>query len=98
MNVLSYRKLYQDATGVILDRTSHVHHLDGNRWNISISNLVCIPAFIHWNYHKALLKAWNPSYKGYASDEDLLIAKETLLNCIKEKNHLIDKLLGKGVE
>jgi hypothetical protein len=47
----NYRKIYETAIGCKVKRGYEVHHLDCNRENNSIENLVAIPAPLHRKYH-----------------------------------------------
>lgn len=48
---MNYRKFYQDELGLILDKSYDVHHIDSNRKNNKLSNLVSIPKKLHCKYH-----------------------------------------------
>lgn len=48
---VDYRRLYERHLGRVLEKGVHVHHIDHNRLNNSISNLVAIPASLHGQYH-----------------------------------------------
>lgn len=51
----NYRKIWEDVYGEIpLDdegRTYEIHHIDGNRDNNSIDNLMCVPIQEHYKIH-----------------------------------------------
>ena len=52
---MNYRKLYQEQIGPIpIDadgRTYEIHHIDGNRSNNSIDNLIAVSIEEHYNIH-----------------------------------------------
>lgn len=52
---INYRKLYESVHGPIpkdeLGRTYHIHHIDGNRQNNDISNLVALSLQDHYDVH-----------------------------------------------
>lgn len=48
---MNYRKFYAEQTGLPVPKDFDIHHLDGNRDNNSISNLVAIPKKLHHQYH-----------------------------------------------
>lgn len=55
----NYRELYKQYYGIDFDRSYVVHHIDGNRKNNDISNLVLLPSKLHSRYHflKMLLES-----------------------------------------
>ena len=49
----NYRKFYADYYGINWDhKRFQVHHIDGNRQNNSIENLVLLPTELHQLFHK----------------------------------------------
>ncbi len=48
---VNYRRLYEVHLGRTIGKEIHVHHIDHNRQNNSLSNLVAIPAKFHGQYH-----------------------------------------------
>jgi hypothetical protein len=48
-----YRKFYKDYYGITFDDDMVIHHLDWNRNNNDISNLLLIPKEIHNMFHKS---------------------------------------------
>ena len=53
---MNYRRFYQERLGIILDQSYHVHHIDGNRQNNDIKNLVALPKKLHSKYHNQKVK------------------------------------------
>lgn len=53
---MSYRKYYEKCIGRELLENHEIHHLDSNRANNHISNLVEIPKPLHKQIHNAELK------------------------------------------
>lgn len=51
---MNYRKIYEAATGKDMPSDFDVHHLDFNRLNNEIANLVAVPKLIHEKYHTTL--------------------------------------------
>lgn len=49
---MDYRSIYEKATGVVLPLSFDVHHIDGNRDNNDIMNLVALPKELHHQYHQ----------------------------------------------
>lgn len=47
----NYRKKYEDITGVKIPQNHEIHHIDFNRENNEILNLVCLPKELHNKYH-----------------------------------------------
>jgi len=50
----NYRKFYEQKTGKKIPKDFDIHHIDFNRENNDIMNLVAIPKKLHHNYHKSL--------------------------------------------
>lgn len=51
---MDYRKFYEETLGLVLKKEEEVHHLDRNRGNNKIINLVAIPRKLHKQYHLCL--------------------------------------------
>lgn len=50
---MNYLDIYKNATGLSWNRDMfEIHHIDKNRKNNDISNLVLIPTVLHQKYHK----------------------------------------------
>lgn len=51
----NYRKIWEDANGPIpkdeLGRSYEIHHIDGNRKNNDLSNLMCVSIQEHYDIH-----------------------------------------------
>ena len=50
----NYRDKYKEFFGIDFNRNLEVHHIDFNRENNSIDNLVAIPRIIHNEYHRII--------------------------------------------
>lgn len=50
----NYRDKYKAFFGIDFNRNLEVHHIDFNRENNSIDNLVAIPRIIHNEYHRIM--------------------------------------------
>lgn len=48
---MNYRALYKKHYNIQFGREYDVHHIDGNRENNSIDNLVLLPSKLHHQYH-----------------------------------------------
>lgn len=51
--MISYRKLFCDHYGIKLDSCYDIHHIDGDRTNNDIRNLMILPKSLHAMYHSA---------------------------------------------
>lgn len=51
---MHYRKFYEEKLCLVLKKDEEVHHLDRNRDNNCIENLVAIPRKLHKQYHLCL--------------------------------------------
>jgi len=49
---MNARTFYLKTTGIKPNRSIHVHHLDKNRDNNSIENLIHLPSRVHLRYHR----------------------------------------------
>lgn len=49
--VANYREIYEYETGQLIPNGFHIHHIDGNRNNNHILNLVALPGKLHSAYH-----------------------------------------------
>lgn len=49
---MSYRNKYEEKTGLKVPSSFDIHHIDLNRKNNDINNLVAIPRELHRDYHK----------------------------------------------
>jgi len=49
----NYRKLFCKHYGIKLDSRYDIHHIDGNRENNDIGNLMILPKSLHAMYHSA---------------------------------------------
>lgn len=52
-----YRKYYEESVGTKIDKDYEIHHLDFNRHNNYIINLVALPKYLHRKYHNTLASA-----------------------------------------
>lgn len=49
----NYRKIYEKKCNIKIPKNYEIHHVDFNRENNNIRNLVMLPKEIHQEYHKA---------------------------------------------
>lgn len=47
----NYRKYYAEYYGIDIPEEFDIHHIDGNRNNNSIDNLIMLPSKLHRKYH-----------------------------------------------
>lgn len=57
---MNYRKLYKKETKRPIPLTFEIHHIDGDRSNNDIMNLVALPKELHTDFHKSAIniKDW----------------------------------------
>ena len=49
-----YKKLYAQTYGITWDADLEIHHIDRNRQNNDISNLILLPGYLHHELHICL--------------------------------------------
>lgn len=61
MIVANYRKIYKDHYGIEFSKEYAVHHIDGDRENNDINNLILLPSKLHSKYHfyKNIIDGWD---------------------------------------
>lgn len=52
-----YKKLYAERFGITWDSDMEIHHIDRNRQNNDISNLILLPGYLHRELHHCLNEA-----------------------------------------
>jgi hypothetical protein len=83
-NKSNYKKIYKDNIHITWDtKIFHVHHIDRDRSNNEIHNLVLIPSKLHSSYH-SLLECISSCYK--CIDDFFIVSEADVLarNYIKE--------------
>lgn len=72
---MDYRKLYADHYGITLPDGFDIHHIDGDRENNDISNLLLLPSMLHQWYHffKSTAMQWNPGNDLYSKDASTVV-------------------------
>ena len=63
-----YKKLYAQTYGITWDADLEIHHIDRNRQNNNISNLILLPGYLHHELHICLNEALFMSEQGTAGD------------------------------
>ena len=61
---MNYRLKYKKHYNIDFDRNYDVHHIDFNRENNNISNLLLLPKILHSKYH-----AYKQEFEMYCSDK-----------------------------
>lgn len=51
-----YKKVYQEHCKITIPKNFDIHHLDGNRENNKIENLLMLPQKLHLDYHDLVSK------------------------------------------
>lgn len=96
---MNYRKIWEKINGPIpvdeLGRSYEIHHIDGNRSNNSIENLMCISIQDHYDIHKNKgedAAAWLIGQKMKLTNEEIEQNRLNLSN--KCKKPVIDNISG----
>lgn len=59
----NYRKIYEKKCNIKIPKEYEIHHIDFNRENNDILNLVMLPRKLHSDYHKKLEKYLSIQYE-----------------------------------
>lgn len=51
---MNYRKFYKEFYGIEFTNNFVIHHINGDRYNNDISNLILLPRKLHTQYHRCL--------------------------------------------
>lgn len=72
---MNYRKFYKEYYQIEFDNSFHIHHIDGNRENNNINNLLLLPKKLHQQYHFLKSKLYTEPFtnKGVSLDDFLQI-------------------------
>lgn len=74
-----YRSIYKDYYKIEFDKSFAVHHIDFDRNNNDIDNLLLLPRGLHSKYHSCLLGCANEEHKISGIIGDLKKGKLTSL-------------------
>lgn len=66
--MIDYKKLYAQTYGINWDADMEIHHIDRNRQNNDISNLILLPGYLHHDLHNCLHEAVFLSEQGTIGD------------------------------
>lgn len=85
LTMAGYIKIYEDAYGITWDRKMyHVHHIDRNRANNDIKNLVLLPAKLHQELHSIPSAFWDGD--NITANYLLMSFQKAILNGYSESN------------
>ncbi len=85
------RRIYQEETGQPIPHGFHVHHIDFNKGNDDINNMVAIPKELHQEYHTLVNSLHdfnakdNPYYLRVTYSKEIILFAE----CINKMDHYI---------
>lgn len=54
----NYRKIYEEALGIKIPEGHEIHHIDFDRNNNTIKNLISLPKELHQRYHSILKEVY----------------------------------------
>ncbi len=74
--VVNYRKIYEQETGFPIPEGWDVHHIDGDRANNNILNLVALPSELHQQYHNVAKNECYYSNSGMKPEEEQMTDSE----------------------
>lgn len=107
---MDYRSFYISMTNSIISNDYEVHHIDSNRDNNDIYNLVALPRKLHKRYHhiKALFDSmvddvriyqifYNKEKAKYMEIlKSFIDVKSSISNYISERNSILNKINRDG--
>lgn len=82
---MNYRKFYKDKLKIEFDNNYEIHHINGDRKDNDINNLLLLPKILHEQYHY-LLKKMNVDF---SKNEKIII--NTKINNINGMFNLYSK-------
>lgn len=88
---IEYRLKYEHLTGCVIEDDFDIHHIDFNRENNNIKNLVALPKKLHKEYHKTLNKLNNAIY----NNKKLSVKELIKLN---ERLKYLEMEIANGIE
>ena len=96
----NYRKFYEKYLGVKLENYEAVHHIDFNRNNNDILNLVAMPKWLHNKYHMLYkihigkyfidISLNNPEF-GNSINKEYLKSLSKMIDVIEECKYYMEK-------
>lgn len=93
---VNYRKLYEDYYNISIPDRYDIHHIDRDRGNNEIDNLILLPKELHNRYHKVfppIVDCYEISYKiNLCSDLPLSNAEEAVKVMMEISNWVLLKL------
>jgi len=63
MQTYKYKKIYEEKTGFKIPVNWHIHHIDLDRENNDVDNLIALPKEVHQKYHFYLTSISVPTTK-----------------------------------
>lgn len=90
INNMGYREYYIHRTGLDLNKNIHIHHIDMNRDNCNLSNLVHIDKIKHLKYHtyiRYIRSALRRKKETGLNFDSMYGNKWALLYCFPAKKH-----------
>lgn len=92
MNNAQIKKFYENQTQwKIPNRWFHIHHIDSDRSNNDISNLVALPIQVHLRYH-GFFQRFLPSLRMNLEDKTFIQSKSGFLTSPEIINNMIKNL------
>lgn len=77
----NYRKIYSEHYGIVIEKGYVIHHMDGNRENNKVSNLLLLPSKLHSKYHfyKNIIESWDKN-----TNLECLFPNVYMMNALEE--------------
>ena len=85
---MNYRKKYEDYFNVNLPSDIVVHHIDANRENNSLDNLVAMPRELHSRYHSQK----NELFSVLSHADDKYLDLEIIISGIALNNYYLEMM------
>lgn len=87
----NYRKIYEKYCKIKIPKNYEIHHIDMNRENNDIFNLVMLPKKLHCDYHKYLQKIETEKYEIVKKLQSFYKSGNMINNYIITEQHKIEK-------
>lgn len=87
----NYRKVYKEKCNIAIPKGYDIHHIDFNRENNDIMNLVMLPKKMHNKYHKTLLELKSYKYEVVTKVQSVIESGNLINDYILKNQHELER-------